>query len=46
MVDGFPFNMLWEIVLSSCLDYVVSPYEVSFVVVIEFNLYIVQDGFL
>jgi hypothetical protein len=46
MVDGFPFDMLWEIVTSSHLDYIVSSYEVSFIVIIEFNLYIVQDGFL
>jgi hypothetical protein len=41
MIDGFPFDMLWEIVTSSCLDYVVSSYKVSFAVVLEFNLYVV-----
>jgi hypothetical protein len=46
VINGFPFDMLWEIVASLRLDYVVSSYEVSFVIIIEFDLYIVQDGFL
>jgi hypothetical protein len=46
MVDGFPLDMQWKIVTSLCPDYVVSFYEVSFAVVLEFDLHIVQDGFL
>jgi hypothetical protein len=46
MIDGLPFDMLWEIVASSHSDYVVSSYRVSFVIIVEFNLYIIQDGFL
>jgi hypothetical protein len=46
MVDGLPFDMQWKIVTSLCPDYVVSSYEVSFAVVLEFDLYIIQDGFL
>jgi hypothetical protein len=45
VIDGFPFDIQWKIVTSSCLDYVVS-YEVSFAVILEFDLYVVQDGFL
>jgi hypothetical protein len=46
VIDGFPFDMFWKIIASSCLDYVVSSYEVSFAVVLEFDLYVIQDGFL
>jgi hypothetical protein len=46
MINGFPFDVLWKIVASSHSDYVVSSYEVSFTVVLEFDLYVVQDGFL
>jgi hypothetical protein len=46
VVDGFPFDMWWKIVTSSCSDYVVSSYEVSFAIILEFDLYIIQNGFL
>jgi hypothetical protein len=46
MIDGLPFVMWWKIVASSHSDYVVSSYEVSFAVVLEFNLHVAQDGFL
>jgi hypothetical protein len=46
VIDGLPFDMWWKIVASSCLDYIVSSYEVLLAVILEFNLHVVQDGFL
>jgi hypothetical protein len=46
MIDGLPFYMWLKIVASSHSDYVVSSYEVLFAVILEFDLHVIQDGFL